>query len=347
MDRYSLPVFQLIGDSLKNAMDRFLMPTADSIISGFQITLVLGITIYLILDGFSIALGMSDRPFTTFFKRCAKLICIAALVTSADSYKAYVVDAFMGLEEGLTQLVTQGPATDIYAMLDEKLAHGINIGNQCFDNVSTLGILNILDVETRGWMCLGFASIGGIGSVALIAGSVLVVAKTWMAILLAVGPLFIACLMFPITSKLFDGWLSQILNTIITVVLMAVVMTFSVAILDAFINQVDPTHWAADRNPFFSGLQIIFAGLVLAFVLLQVPRYASALAGGVAMGLIGLRQMASVVTAPARVATSAGRIAAALPASRPKAGGTITGRVGKPDMAYNRHLMESIRKQSA
>lgn len=356
IDRFDMPVFQLIGESIENISRIFLMPTASNIISGFQTTLIIGITIYIMLNAFSVLTGSSDQPLSKLFKQCAKLMCIAAVVTSADSYSKYVVDFINGLEEGLCQLISNKPGLDIYAMLDDHLAQAVNKANECFNNIGLLGILNILDVKTRGWIVLGIGCLSGIGIVALIGGTVLVIAKTWMIILLAIGPIFIACLMFPITSRLFDGWLSQILNTVITIVLMNTVLVFGIKILTQFIDQVDPQHWTGDRNPFFSGLQILFAGLVISFILYQVPRYASALGGGVAMGLIGLRQMTSVVTAPARVATSAGRMAAgAIGGGTKAAGGTITRAGGGsandgrplPKMDYNRHLMESLRKQSA
>jgi len=60
---------------------------------------------------------------------------------------------------------------------------------------------------------------GGLTAVTL--GS-LIVAKVSLAILLALGPVFVPTILFEKTKHLFDGWLGQIVNYVLLLLLMSV-----------------------------------------------------------------------------------------------------------------------------
>ena len=63
--------------------------------------------------------------------------------------------------------------------------------------------------------------IGGTIVVALAAVEIIVV-KLYIAMLLAVAPFFIACLLFPQTKGQFDGWLAQLKGFSIALILLGV-----------------------------------------------------------------------------------------------------------------------------
>ena len=59
---------------------------------------------------------------------------------------------------------------------------------------------------TLGWWfsgaCIGFGAVG----FTLLGGAIIIMAKVALTALFAIGPLFIACLMWPATAVFFDRW---------------------------------------------------------------------------------------------------------------------------------------------
>jgi type IV secretion system protein VirB6 len=124
---------------------------------------------------------------------------------------------------------------------------------------------------------------------------VLLVVRIILALLLVLGPVFIAFALFAPTRGLFEGWLR-------TTVKFAVVPLFTLPFTAALVAVLIPFVTALDDTPienFRDGpaLAIVAITLVFAAVLFQAVR----LAGGIAAGL---RLPRSTVPAPAPVAST-------------------------------------------
>jgi type IV secretion system protein VirB6 len=122
----------------------------------------------------------------------------------------------------------------------------------------------------------------------------------------AVGPLFVLCLMFPITAKFFDGWFGQVLNFIFMAVILSLIMTFGMVAYDEFIKGVDLSG-NGQQNPIMIGIQVLGLTAALAWIAMQAGNMASGLAGGVSLAAMSLRQVAALAAAAASVAGKAAR----------------------------------------
>lgn len=300
-----LMVFQFIGETVDNAMAAFVEPAATNLIFAIQMLILTGVTLYITLTGYAIATGAVESPFWTFIKQCIKILIIATFALTVDGYVSGVMSAFEGLEYGLSQAMNTsgGDPVSIYKTLDTSMGKGFELIGLCFENAAEAG----WSVGSAlGWVVAGCIISLGTVLVAVLGGAVVIVAKFSLAVMFALGPIFIACLMFPATARFFDSWFSQVLNYTLTIVIMAIIMTFAMASYDAFISYADLSGNGED-NPMFAALQIGALSGVLCWIIMQAGNMASGLAGGISMAAMTLRHMASPITNTARGTASLGR----------------------------------------
>jgi len=300
-------VFQFIGETVKTATDAFVVRGTANVIAAIQILALTGVTLYITLTGYAIMTGSIQAPFWTFLKLCIKLVIIAAFALSVDGYTGKVMSAFDGLETGLSSALTTGDssATSIYKVLDNSLGKGVDIVLQCFERVNEAGMADL--GAAFEWTIAGITVAIGAAIVTLLGGAVIITSKFALAVMFAIGPLFILCLMFPITARFFDSWFSQVMNYILTIVIMAAVMSFAMKAFSSFLTTSDFSG-DPEVNPLFSAIQIGAVTGILAWIIYQVGGMASGLAGGVSMAAMGIRHLAMPVTAGMSAAKGVGNL---------------------------------------
>jgi type IV secretion system protein VirB6 len=301
-------VFQFIGQTVSNATDAFVTPAAQKVMFGIQMLILTGVTLYITLTGYAIAQGAVQSPFSVFLKQSIKIAIIAVFALTVDGYINGVTSAFGGLEEGLGSFLsgtanTNGP-TSIYALLDQSLGKGFEIVGHCFQRADEAGWSF---GSALGWAIAGLVVATGTVGVGLLGGSVVIVAKFAIAVMFAIGPLFVASLMFPITARFFDAWFGQTLHHTIVVVIVAVVMAFAMKAFNVFVDGADFSG-NGDANPMFAALQIGTLTGILTRMILQIGGMAAGLAGGISMAALTLRDIISPTTGGLSLAQGAGDI---------------------------------------
>jgi len=204
--------------------------TLSVVLSGF-------LTIFIALTGYSLLLG---RTFTVRSATLAmlKIGAVFALATSWPAYRTLVYDLTVdgpaqlagdiGRPSGVPgsdgTLVQRLDATD--AQLAQLAVSGVGIGIRddvppppfAGFNAFALGGSRILYLMT---------AIAGIGVVRLVAG-----------LMLALGPFFIAFLMFDSTRSLFEGWVRVIAGAALAAVGVSVALGFELAMLRPWLADV-------------------------------------------------------------------------------------------------------------
>lgn len=344
-------VFQFIGETVKSATDAFVQPAASNLILMLQMLVLTGVTLYITLTGYAIMTGAIESPFWTFIKQCFKIMIIAFFALTADGYFNNVMSAFTGIEEGLSQAMNTSGAVpmSIYQVLDQSLGKGFELVGTCFQRADEAGwsIGSAL-----GWVIAGIVVAAGTVLVAALGGAMVIVAKFSLAIMFAVGPFFIVALMFPVTARFFDSWFSQVMNYTLTIVIMAVIMTFAMKAYDTFIAGANLSG-DGESNPMFAALQIGALTGVLIWIILQAGGMASGLAGGVSMAAMGIRHLISPVTAGLSAVKGAGNMVNPLSTRRDMESGMMTtarranhfasgNTMWNP--AYRQHVMQNMGK---
>jgi type IV secretion system protein VirB6 len=316
-------VFQYIEGSVESAFQAFVEPAAANLMGALQAVALTGATLYLVLTGLLIATGTIEAPLYSFLKTAGKIALVVGFALTAEGYLGLLVGALRGLETGLVQamqVVRAGPPPDsIFQQLDQALGQGFSLSGFCFERA---GLAGLSIGAALSWACTGVVIGLGTALVALLGGAVILVAKFALAILFALGPLFVLSLMAPATAKFFDGWLSQCLNFTMQSVIVSIISSLAIAIFQQFILKVQLEEaqsaieavgggTPAGQNPWLVALQIAVLSGVFVWIILQSGSLASGLAGGAGMAAISLRQMAMPVKAAAAVAGGAARGAAA------------------------------------
>lgn len=193
--------------------------------------------------------------------------------------------SFLG---AFTILLREGLETpNVGAAFDQFLAYAGYLGEKIGSEGSAF--------DPSPWIVAAVVFIVGALACALGFGVVLV-AKLALALLVALGPIFIACALFDATRRFFFGWLSQAVNYL---VLFALIITIFQLVLALVRDQ-----WGAIEggDPMVGGLIFIALCLLGAIFFLQTPAIAAGIAGGASAGLADFANAASLGSSPSAVA---------------------------------------------
>lgn len=300
-------IFQFIGESVDAALISFVMATAAEVIAAIMPIATLGVTIYFAIMGYMMIAGRLQNPAGAVMIQGVKFVAISALALSVSGYNTWVVDVIRGLEDGLASAFagTAGAAPmSVYATIDTTLGQGWDIAADLWEQAGNRGLTEIPMAigEYVNAIVIGISTL----IVGLPAGAMIVVAKATLTLLLGIGPLFVMCLMFPVTAKWFEQWFAQVMTAIMTIALVAAVAAFMMKIFAAFIGTVDIT---GEQNTLFTALSLSVLSIVILLLLYRVGGLAAGLAGGMSAAAITFGQMAvgagSVAGMPGRLGRGA------------------------------------------
>jgi type IV secretion system protein VirB6 len=297
-----------------------------------------GVTIYVLLMGFAIMRGEAHDSLHTFLWRSVKIAFVAGLALSAGEFQSSVIGMVEGIQSGLTSAVSG--AGSIGALVDNLAQPYNDLGEALWTRAVPSGVLSL-----PSFSLIFAAALVAIAQFFLfvIGLGMYLLAKVALALVLAVGPVFILCAMFPGTQRYAESWIGQALNFALLNVLIAasiaMLTQFASDFARAMLTTIDTINILRDV------MSLLLATGALAIVLLNLERISSALAGGVSIQGIGrdIVRMASRSQPTARPAPAGGgQIQAnpqrpALPGP-PSSGGTID--------AYQRVVQEHIRLSS-
>ena len=135
-----------------------------------------------------------------------------------------------------------------------------------------------------------------------------------MALLIIVGPIFVACALFEASRQYFVGWLSTCVSTVVSQVLVVALMSLMIKIETNELSRISPASTGANEVGQIGALLGVAALLgICAWLARQIPNVAVGIAGG------AYHQLGSYVGAAAAAVKkvgSAGRSAATAVTSR-------------------------------
>lgn len=350
-------VFQAIGGTLDNATSTFITDVATDTIATIYPWALASLTLYVMLWGYMVMASKIEEPFTTSLFKAMKVLFVGTMALNADMYLNNVVPAFRGIEEGLTAAFGGAArGSSIYATLDSNLSKGLELILKCQEKANEAGWTEI--TTALGWYLIGTIIAVGFALVVVFGGIAVVMSTVYLKILFAIGPVFIMCLMFPITAKFFDAWAGFVLNHILIVALTAVVLTLGVTIYD---HQVSKMAFDSEQNMLAVSLELLVVAAILYAVVKGVLPAASALAGGLTMAVMGVtgigrtaantaRTTANVATGTAKVGIGVGKAGYGLGKwAASKLGGSNTVKQGgsgggEYTPAYRRQVIEKLQR---
>lgn len=253
----------------------YISSTSSSVIQSITPGVGVLLSIYVMLWGWSMLRGLISEPIMDGVTRIVKLSVITGIALSAGTYSNYITDWVWNAPESIARVVSGQDSTASVSFLDLLLGKFFSLGNNFMlaaEQDSTLGIPDLsMFISSMGILLAG---------VILTAYSafLLILGKMSLAILMAVGPIFIALSIFETTRKFLDAWISQTLNYVFLIMLTAACIKLVLVLVEHYFRATE----ISEPN-IGDALQLIALSMIGFLVLIQMPNIASSLGGGVAL----------------------------------------------------------------
>ncbi len=233
-------------------------------------------TLYVMAWGYLHLTGQLEEPFVAGLKRIIMLAVIFGVGLHLWIYNSLIVDTFYNAPAQLAAAVVGAgdPVSTIDAIWESG---GAVAGNLFVKGGISFGGAGFLIAGAVVWCLMGMLCIYAMFLISL--------SNIALAVLLALGPLFVPFLFFDSTKRFFSAWVAQLANygliTILTIMvsalLLQIVQSYAVqtAALGAAILTVD-------------ALNMMLIAVLVFLILRQVMPIAAGLAGGLALNSFGL-----------------------------------------------------------
>ncbi|MBZ7925763.1 type IV secretion system protein [Ensifer adhaerens] len=260
-------VFAFVDEQFKSPLETFISDGTANVSEWISGPLTAAITLYVVLYGYLVLRGSVQEPILDFAYRAIKLAIIVVLVKNGSEYQTYVANIF-------------------FDVLPREISQALNTGAapsaSTFDNLLDKGHASAKEIWARGsWpvdIVTGIGGIMAIGAsfiVAAIGYIVSLYARLALAIVLAIGPIFVALAMFQATRRFTEAWLGQLASFVILQVLVVAVGSLLITCIDATFTAIQGYSDVLMRPTALCA--ICLAAL---YVFYQLPNIASALAAG-------------------------------------------------------------------
>ena len=275
-----------------------LFETFDTVIAGFAstvssqvmvaVTPVLRAALILWVVGWGLLImsGTVHQPVREFLRRLLRNGVILTFATSAGYYQGTVAELVRTVPDDLASVIlgaepVVGPGLDptgagsaLGALIDRAAGQGLAAAN---DTLAKGGLLT-----EDGIVFYTFGVLLLLSTVALVSvgGAILITAKLVLGILVALGPLFIAALLFAATRRFFERWTAMVVTYGLLVVLFAALFTFLLGVYGHYMTRV---RLDGSVNAGYAVAGALILSVVSILVLREVKPLAIGLASGVTL----------------------------------------------------------------
>jgi type IV secretion system protein VirB6 len=231
--------------------------------------------LYIMVWGYLQLAGKVEEPLVQGLKRIVMLAIILGVALRLWLYHEVIVDTFFTAPSALAARVIG--AYDSVSIVDQIIFSG--------DDAAALliqkgGILNGIS-----FYIAGFAVYLIVGLTAVYTIFLLALSRIALSILLALGPLFFALLLFDSTKRFFEAWIAQLANyafiTILTVLVAALMMTL-------ISTAAQQAASAGGGIQIAHAVRVCMAAGLTFLVMRQVMPMAAGLASGLALSSFGV-----------------------------------------------------------
>jgi len=250
-------------------------------------------TIYVMGWGYLHLVGKIEEPLITGLRRLIVLAVILGVGLHLWLYNSLLVDTFYNAPAQLAAALVG--AQDPVATLDAIWTSGGTVAGNLWDKG---GVMN----GDFGFYLAGAVIWFLIGALCVYAMFLIALSSVALAVLLALGPIFVALLLFDTTKRLFAAWIAQLANyafiTLLTVMLAALLLQ----VVNTYAAQT-AARGAAILT--VDALNMVLVAAIVFLVLRQVMPIAAGLAGGVALNSMGM--VSRTIAASARSGVAIGK----------------------------------------
>ena len=276
-----------IFTNIDNIILGFVQGSFGSLTSAVQTFWRLMFTVFIAFYGYKIYIsGRFSAP--DLITHCIKMLLVLALATQWNAFFMFVYCMVTNLPSDIAGQIMQAAANSLGTQSQAATAVTANAAlAQFYDRALTVcsGILEGAGIHI--WMFFYAAIIWiAAGLFVAYATMLIILSKLAVAVILAVGPIFILLLIFNDTRKLFEGWLRTLINY-------ALIPVFVYAMLALLLALIEPPLVFLEshsnvNSPALTGVAPFALITFIATLLLQqVMSIAANITGGVSLSTMG------------------------------------------------------------
>ena len=259
---------------LNGQLATYIGTNTELLASTLEPAVVMLATVYVMAWGYLHLTGKIDEPVLTGVKRILALGLILGVGLQLWLYNTVIVDTFYHAPAQLAAAIvgSSDPVSTIDTIWESGGAVGGNLWNKGTSSLDFgFWIAGIIVWCLMGVLCVYAMFLIALSSIAL-------------AVLLALGPLFVAMLFFDATRRLFVAWIAQLTNYALITVLTVMVGALLLQIVQSYAAQTAARGTAILT---VDALHMVLIAMLVFLVLRQVMPIASGLAGGASLNSFG------------------------------------------------------------
>ena len=269
-----MSIYTNIEAKLDSALSTYVYDTSADLIGWLLPYFTSLLILYIAFWGFAHLLGKIEESLNDAFRRILKIGVILALGLTVATYNDTVVTFLQDGPQQLAGIVTDSSTNS--GVLDGVMDKGLAVGSNAWEEAGVMsGDFGFYILALIVW----FATV----TITAYAAFLMFMSKVALALLLAIGPLFIVLILFDATKKFFESWLGMVFNYALLLVLAAMGIHIIIALFNGILTAIDSTSELAVGNV----IDLVSVVILGVLILRQIPSIASALGGGIALATQG------------------------------------------------------------
>ncbi len=231
-------------------------------------------TVYIMVWGYLHLTGRVEEPFFSGIRRLITLAVVLGAALRLWLYNSLLVDTFYQAPAELAGAIVG--AQDPVATIDTIWERGGDVADYLWSNGGVFTDFGYYIAGAVVWTLIGLLCVYTMFLIAL--------SGVALAVLLALGPLFLAMLLFDATRRFFEAWLAQLANYALITILTVLVAALLLQIVESYAEQ---TAARGSAIVTVDALNMVLVAVLVFLLMRQIMPIAAALAGGIALSSFG------------------------------------------------------------
>ena len=267
--------FETFWTWLEGQLAAYIGANTALIAAALEPAIVTAATVYVMVWGYLQLSGRIEEPLVTGLRRIILLAVVLGAALHLWLYNTVIVDTFYRAPAQLASVVVGAP--DPVATIDTIWSQGGAVAGFLWNNGGVFnGDFGYYVAGAIVWVLMGLLCVYAMFLIAL--------SSIALAVLLALGPLFLALLLFDATRRFFEAWLAQLANYAFITVLTVLVAALLLQIVESYAAQTAARGAAIVT---VDALNMVLVAVLVFLLMRQIMPIAAALAGGVSLSSFG------------------------------------------------------------
>lgn len=275
-----MDVFTKLFAAADNILNNYAYTAAESMIEWVTPIFTSLMIVWIAIWGYQLMLGRAHEPMQDGAIRIITVGLIMSVGLTISTYSSLIVDLMSNGPAEIAGVISGSSSASIGGVIDSLYEKVDEISDAAFEEAGVMS-------GDFGMYFIG-AGVWAVGAImCLIVALMVIIAKVATAVLLAIGPLAFALLLFSPTKGIFQGWVTMLVNQGFILILGTAVGVLMIKVAEGFVTQLTASGVEDAANRADIGvLAIVFLAAI--YIMKQVPTLAQGLSPSVELVTNGL-----------------------------------------------------------